>query len=64
MDYTRAIESRDYGKIDKLNDLHDPKTFWNDVRKLTKAVHSDHSIKRWQCLAECRFNELNGSTEQ
>lgn len=38
-------------------------TFWNDVRKMTRNVHSDHVIGIWQCLAEVRFNELIGKEE-
>jgi hypothetical protein len=56
--YKNAIERRDYAKIDKLNTLTNKETIWDDVRKFTKNVKSDHSIKRWQCLAECRFEEL------
>lgn len=55
-----AIEAMDHRRIDKLNDLKNPETFWDDVRKLTKAVKSDHSIKRWQILAEGRYRELTG----
>lgn len=58
MTYAHAIEVRDYGKIDKLNKLTNINTFWDDVRKLTKNVTSDHSIGRWQCLSEIRYNEL------
>ena len=58
MNYSIAIEKRDYSKIDKLNTLTNKETFWNDVRKFTKYVTSDHSIKRWQCLAEQRYEEL------
>lgn len=55
-----AIEQRDIAKINKLNKLKNKDTFWNDVRKLTKRVTSDHSIGRWQCLAEVRYRELGG----
>ena len=58
MTYLVAIERRDYSKIDKLNSLTNKETFWDDVRKLTKAVTSDHAIGRWQCLADQRYNEL------
>ena len=58
MTYEYAMENRDYAKIDKLNALTDPVTFWDDVRKLTRSVRSDHSIKRWQILAEQREREL------
>ena len=59
MDYSWAIEQRDIAKIDKLNKLTNINTFWDDVRKLTRNVTSDHMMGRWQCLAEARFKELN-----
>lgn len=59
MTYSRAIENRDISRIDKLNKLTDPKTFWDDVRKiLGNKPHSDHVLSRWQCLAEYRYNEI------
>lgn len=58
MDYCCAMERQDLHQIDKLNRLKDTRTFWNDVRKLTKTVRSDHSIGRWQILAEVRYGEL------
>ena len=58
MNYLSAIEKRDYSKIDKLNNLTDKRTFWDDVRKLTKHVYSDHALGRWLCLAEQRYKEL------
>lgn len=53
-----VLENRDCGKIDKLNKLTNKDTFWEDVRKLTKNVTNDHSIHRWECLADMRWNEL------
>lgn len=32
--------------------------YTDDVRKYTRYIKSDHSISRWQALAENRFNEL------
>lgn len=58
MTYEYAIEDRDISKIDKLNALNNINTYWDDVRKLTRTVKSEHAIHRWQCLAEIRFNEL------
>jgi hypothetical protein len=52
------MERNDIKKIDKLNQLKNKETFWDDVRKLTKRVTSDRSISRWQCLAEVRYSEL------
>lgn len=60
----QAIEIRDYAKIDKLLRLNNIKTFYNDVRKLVKNVKSDHSIKRWQCLAEIRYKQLIKESEE
>ena len=53
-----AIEAHDFGRIDKLNKLTDVDTFWDDVRKMTRNITSDHSLGRWQILAEIRFREL------
>ena len=53
-----ALEKRDYNRISKLNTLTDSQTFWQDVRKMTKHVESDHAIRAWQRLAEQRYNEL------
>ena len=53
-----AIEKHDIGRIDKLNGLTNIETFWDDVRRYTRYIKSDHSIKRWQCLAEIRYKEL------
>lgn len=54
----KAIEQRDFPKIEKLNQLNNPETFWDDVRNFTKSITSDHSLGRWQCLAEQRYTEL------
>lgn len=63
MDYRYAWTNSDIKRIDKLNALTNPDTFWDNVRKLTKNIHSDHVIGIWQCLAEVRYNELIGKTE-
>lgn len=42
----------------KLATLKNIETFWDDVRKLVKNITSDHAIKRWQVLAEARYEEL------
>ena len=65
MDYGYCVmERRDYGRIDKLNRLENPETFWDDVRKYTKNIVSDHVIGRWQCLAEIRYEELETGMEK
>ena len=59
MTYNYYVSERnDIKKIEKLNKLNNIKTFYDDVRKLTKNVSSDHSIKHWQSLADVRYNEL------
>lgn len=42
----------------KLATLKNIETFWDDVRELVKNINSDHAIKRWQVLAEARYEEL------
>lgn len=58
-----VIEKGDLRRIDQLNKLDDKTTFWDEVRKLTKNVKSDHVIGRWQGLAELRYIELLTSCE-
>ena len=53
-----VMEKYDIGRIDKLNALTNIETFWDDVRRYTRYIKGDHSIKRWQCLAEIRYKEL------
>lgn len=45
-------------KAEKLNELTNVDTFWDDVRKLTTRVTSDRAIHEWQYLAEHRYDEL------
>ena len=52
------LEKRDLNRINKLNNLKDTATFWDDVRKLTKNCSSDHAIRAWQRLAEQRYHQL------
>ena len=52
------IEYHDISRIKKLNTLNNIYTFWNDVRKLTRYITSDHSIRRWEVLSEMRYIEL------
>lgn len=58
MDYTYATNMQEMKRIDKLNELKRLSTYWDDVRKITKNVKSDTAIKRWQHLAEIRFEEV------
>lgn len=61
--YDCIMERRDVQKIEKLLTLTNPDTFWDDARKFTRNVSSDHAIRRWQCLAEIRFNEILTANE-
>jgi hypothetical protein len=54
-----VCERSDIKRIEKLNALTNPVTFWDDVRRLTKRVSSDHTLRRWQALAEMRYDELS-----
>lgn len=53
-----VMEKADYAKIQKLRKLKNINTYWDDVRRLTSSVRSDHSLSRWQILAEARYGEL------
>lgn len=56
--YDFTIETRDYNKIDKLLTITELNGFWDKVRNFTKKVYNDHSISRWQGLAELRYAQL------
>lgn len=58
-----VLENADYAKIMKLRTLYSIDTFWDDVRKFTAKVRSDHRIRRWQILAEVRYGELKQAKE-
>lgn len=53
-----VLEYNDISKVRRLNELKNPITFWDDVRKMTKNTKSDHGIKRWQILSEIRYEEI------
>lgn len=55
--YGRCIESRDFAKVDKIIDgickeIITKENLYDSVRKLTKNVTSEHSIRRWEILTE------------
>lgn len=62
MDYKFALSKNDIKIIDRINVLTNAETFWDDVRKLSKNVYSDKSIRRWECLSEMRYKELVGDS--
>lgn len=51
----RPMEYNDIKRIEKLMTLTNPDTFWDDVRKFTRRITSDHSISHWQHYAELRY---------
>lgn len=53
-----VLEYNDISKVRRLNELKNPITFFDDVRKMTKNTKSDHGIKRWQILSEIRYEEI------
>ena len=61
--YDYVWENRDITKIEKLNKLTNIDTFWDDVRKLTRNIKSDHSINRWEFSAEKRYEILTAGVE-
>lgn len=61
--YGMAIEKRDFNKMDKIiNGIEKgeikKENFYEEIRKLTKNVYSDHSIGRWQCISEYVYKLL------
>jgi hypothetical protein len=50
--------------IDKLNTLNNPVTFFQDVRRFTRQITTDHYINIWQRLTEIRYNEITGKTSE
>lgn len=58
MNYSYAVEKRDIARIDKLNGIVVLNNYWDVIRGLTRSIKTDHALKRWQILAEVRYNEL------
>lgn len=58
-----AIENRDFSKIDKIikgieNKKINKENLYDYVRKFTKTVTSDHSINRWQIIADWFYKNI------
>jgi len=47
--------TRGYAIVQKLLTLTNPETFWDDVRRMTKNVKSDHTLGIWLAYAEDRY---------
>lgn len=64
MDTNRYAYNRTEERIiEKLNTLTNPETFYNDVRKFTRNIHSDRLINTWEIFTEIRHNELTGKED-
>lgn len=63
MEKLPIFEYHDITRVKKLMSLTNIDTFWDDVRKLTRRVTSDHAIHHWQYLAELRFKMLTGEED-
>lgn len=59
-----AITKYECHVIDKLNSLNNPATFFQDVRRFTRQITTDHNINIWQRFAEIRYNEITGKAEE
>lgn len=44
--------------MEKLNNLTDLNTYWDDVRELCNPYPDDHTLKKWERLSEHRYQEL------
>lgn len=58
MDYRYAGTYRDMKRIDKLNKMSNPETFWTEIDKITENLVSLTAINSWRILAEIRYQEL------
>lgn len=58
MEYKYAGTYSDMKRIDKLNKMTNPKTFWSEIDKITKNLVSLTAINSWNMLAEIRYKEL------
>ena len=56
--YLWANEYNDYSRIDKLNSIKTLDGFYDAVRKYTAKTRSDHAIRRWECLSDIRYTEI------
>lgn len=58
MDYRYATVFSDRKRIDRLNKLTNPDTFWDDIHKITRNLSSLTVINGWEYLAKIRYREL------
>lgn len=60
--YKYAYNKTEAKIIEKLNMLNNPETFFNDVRRFTKNIHTNRLINIWECFSEIRYNEITEKT--
>ena len=60
MEYKYAGTCSDMKRIDKLNKMTNPETFWSEIDKITENLVSLTTINSWRMLAEIRYKELIG----
>lgn len=58
MEYKHAGTYTDMKRIDKLNKMTNPETFWYEIDKITENLVSLTAINSWKMLAEIRYKEL------
>lgn len=61
--YKYAYNKTEAKIIEKLNTLNNPETFFNDVRRFTRQITTDHNIKTWERFSEIRYNEITEKTK-
>lgn len=62
--YRYAYNKTEAKIIEKLNSLHNPETFFNDVRRFTKNIHTDRLINIWECFSDIRYAEITGANPE
>lgn len=64
MDKDYAITKYECHVIDKLNTLNNPATFFQDVRRFTRQITTDHNIRTWERFSEIRYNEITEKSNE
>lgn len=55
------MEKHDISRVRKLRTINSIDGFYDQVRKFTKNITSDHAIRRWEILSEIRYAELQAA---
>jgi hypothetical protein len=61
--YRICFNNQERLRADKIINLFSSRVlnkenYWDNIRKLTKNVYSDHALSSWQCLAERAEKEI------